>query len=266
MSDNGYITAKRKKMSFFVAGVDFYACYPSQSAVPSVMERFDAASSYHAYIVSDRDSAPAEAENCLAVRLCSFIAATADGRECSHDRGCLLPDEYYSVSADSFISQCSSHEKIDHCLADIYLRQMAMIMKVCGLIEKSKGRVKVSSFEGDRRLLYCRLMRTFWNDVEWKELFPSDHELAELLQRDRSIFRDVLLRRKKAQVQEVANDFSELTGVARKNDLFFASFIDFYLLTWLGHFNMVDYYGGVSSEPVAWALTDAAPQVFGLLD
>jgi hypothetical protein len=89
--------------------------------------------------------------------------------------------------------------------------------------------------------------------------------MARSLHFDRHIFRDILLREKNMYVQSIADHFSDLTGISKKGNAIFASFLDFYLLKWLEYFNLVKYHKNSDSMPVSFEVSSFASEAFTII-
>jgi hypothetical protein len=137
---------------------------------------------------------------------------------------------------------------------------MMNILKKGQLVLIQDGEVDVSddSLTG----IYFRLLDAFWNRVDWKDIFPSDPESAEELWHNRFILRDLLTRQlESGNLVEIANEFFEITGFASRGDVFQISFLDFYLITWLRHFNILSMNEDSGDDAVYLSCTDFGQRI-----
>ncbi len=169
-----------------------------------------------------------------------------------------LPEAFYEgvtdiAGGEGFLDETGG----DRELFCIHLKQMIHILRACGLVYCSDGRTSVSDSDLSGRALYFRLLDSFWNAVSWQDIFPSDEDAALALYEERSIMQDLLLRkREQVTVDDLTNEFFELTGFSDENNLMLISFIDFYLYTWLKHFNILKYRKSTGRAPVTLSLSD----------
>ncbi len=198
--------------------------------------------------------------DCLALTLTRFILDTLQEKKAR--------DEFEKNDNDGFYDLCLekiNHNKIlteidDDELIIIYLKQCVAMMRDSKILYMSDA-ASVS----DRNLYKC-LFNSFWNSVSWENIFPSDPGAARELKINRNIFRDLVSNKQDTvSIENLVNEFIELTGISEKNDLFMISFIDFYLLTWLHHFGIIEYIRSSVYSPVLIRLTTAGRKLFSLL-
>jgi len=140
---------------------------------------------------------------------------------------------------------------------------MANIMKRGGLILfNDKAAVIAEGFE-DRDSLYFRLLESFWNETEWNEIFPSSPEAAIKLHEKRNIFADLIQGfYTEVSVEDISNDFFEMTDIAERNDYFMISFLDFYMIAWLKNFGIIDYINRNNTEIIYISIQDYGREIF----
>ncbi len=169
-----------------------------------------------------------------------------------------LPDSFYkkvldAAEAEGLLEQTAGDKDLLH----INLKQMIHILRASGLVSDQNGKAVAAEKDISDNSLYFRLLNSFWNFVPWEDIFPSDEEAAMALHEDRLIMRDLLLKKDDfVSVDDLTNEFCELTGFSEKNNLILISFIDFYLYTWLKHFNILRYRKSKGKVPVTLALTE----------
>ena len=229
---------------------------------------FDMVSSYYGAYSFD-DSYPKDMTgNILSCNALKFIKNIISllSKPLNVEKGNLLPKNFYKKlialkNTNSFLDDMDEKEQ------ERNYRQAAHVMEAAGMFKRSKGKVSVDfSFESDADV-YFALLKAFWHLTEWDQIFPLnvDVDMAKAFHFDRSIFKDILLKERKEKriyVQKIADYFSDLTGISNKGDLILAFFLDFYLLKWLEHFNLVKCHKGSGAMPVSFEISSFASEIF----
>ena len=168
------------------------------------------------------------------------------------------PKKNERLSAD-FYSQCVNNLlsnpllQYDSDLLTIYCKQTVIILKVAGIINDNK------IIEVDNEELYRQMFLAFWNKCNWKSLFPSGGYISNEIKASRQLLLDIIVNSNNSvRLDEVAQTFFELTGIAKYNDLFAVSLLDFSVITWLSFFGIVEYVDNSLDKPVTIALTQHA--------
>lgn len=196
-------------------------------------------------------------EDCFALRLAQFLIDVINSRPFP-----LNPDGRFQ---DSFYHHCMSElekttlvSEIDDAeLLIIYMKQIIIVMRAAGILCNEEGMAGITDSVPSTPSLYAKLFTAFWNDVEWDEIFTSSGELARELKKSRYILMDLTLKRPSAAfIEDLANDFFEMTGLSRCGDLFSISFLDFYFFTWLKHFGIIHYQSSGDFAPVSIEVTE----------
>ncbi len=165
---------------------------------------------------------------------------------------------YRSILFDAALDRLVDQTLFDDCdcdpeLAHIYLKQTALILK------KSAPQENAADW-------YRSLFLSFWNLVKWERLFPSMPEAAGMLQLNRGIAADIVMKSSGAfHLAETAGEIIEMTGMGRRDNLMLVSFIDFSLFTWLRHFGIMDYCAGSRTAAMRARLTDHGRAFLGSL-
>ena len=212
--------------------------------------------------------------NCNALKLVKNIIALLS-KPWKVEKERILPENFYKQivckKANSFLSDA------DEDLIKYYYSQLAHIMKAGKMIKHFKGEIILDLPSDSDIDIYLALLKAFWNLVEWEDIFPSNVDMAKSLYNDRNIFKDMLLKETIVDVQSISNRFSDLTGISNLADIsnknnksftpdkIFASFLDFYLLKWLEHFNLVKYQNGLSNDRVSFEVSGFAPEIFEII-
>jgi len=188
-------------------------------------------------------------KDCYALRLANAIIEKISNNDINVSKDGSFSEHFYSDLANSLKESNNSDEE----LIIIYLKQMMNILKSCGLVVvKNKKGIVTQNLKGKE--IYFKLLNSFWNQTNWQEIFPSSPELAEKLFNVRETFLEFLEGfYTKINIESLAKDLFDMTEIADKNDSFAISFIDFYLITWLRHFGIIEY---IESENIYILLTD----------
>ena len=153
-----------------------------------------------------------------------------------------FPDSFYDLCVTQLYSESAFDKSIDNEMCIIYLKQCKSLLLHGQVFTVSKGKIIINDNEISDSDLYLKLYYSFWDKVPWEDIFPSDENAAKELQYNKNILIDLLVKSENSiEVDRIANDFIELTGISYKNDLFMISFIDFYFFTWMKHFGILSY-------------------------
>ena len=273
------ISSSSRKANALTAIKSYAKFYNSEATeVQGESNIFNMVSSYYkAYSLDDYypEDVLNNISDCNALKLIKNIISLLSDKTWKVEKGRILPEDFYKQivckKANSFLGN------VDKELIKYYYLQSAHIMKAAGIIKHVKGEIIVnlpSKLDID---IYLSLLKAFWNSVEWEEIFPSNIDMAKSLYRDRNIFKDILLKETIVDVQGIANRFSDLTGISNlayisdeDNEFFtpekiFTSFLDFYLLKWLEHFNLVKYQNGFGNDRVSFEVSGFASEIFEII-
>ncbi|HDP79703.1 MAG TPA: hypothetical protein ENN21_02545 [Spirochaetes bacterium] len=205
-------------------------------------------------------------QDCFALKLCDFLANQLEVMSPAVGENSCLPREFYEQCVAMLTESDLRDEISDAEILLIHLKQSAIIMKRAGLIHVREGRAVVNRQACSSPSLYARLLTAFWDKTKWESIFPSNPSAARELKKSRNILLDLCAARPGIfSVSELANDFFEMTGYGKKNDLFLISFLDFYLFTWLGHFGIINYPKFTGGAQVRIAITEAGSKVISFL-
>ncbi|MBN1533720.1 MAG: hypothetical protein JXA20_13710 [Spirochaetes bacterium] len=194
---------------------------------------------------------------CFAVRLAEYIIETVTGNIFPVSDEGRFHDSFYRFIMKAIESTPLASEIEDRDLLLIYIKQAVAILRKARIIQNEEGVARIGERPLSGFAMYVKLFHSFWNDLEWEEIFSSDTALAADLKRNRYILMDLTLRHPGPMVLEaLANDFFDLTGFSRQGDLFSISFLDFYFYTWLRHFGIVEYAAPRDDAPVSITVTD----------
>jgi len=228
-----------------------------------LLDRFETINRFYSSLEGDDTSYQMNIKDCYALKLAEAIREKILSGDASTDKDGSFSDRFYTEIASS-IEGDDNHR--DEDLIVIYLKQMMNIMKSCGMvkIDKRKASFAESGISGEK--LYFKLLKSFWNETDWASIFPSSPEAAAKLFANREVFLGFLEEfYTKVSVEDLSNDFFEMTDMASANDFFMISFLDFYLLTWLRHFGIIDYITSSNSEVVHIMLNDYGREIIKIL-
>ncbi|HOP61977.1 MAG TPA: hypothetical protein PK358_06280 [Spirochaetota bacterium] len=229
----------------------------------NLLERFESINRFYSSIEEDDTNYKMNIKDCYALKLAGAIIDRISSGDVRTDKEGSLKDGFYS---DLAASLQEDRVRGDDELTVIYLKQMMNIMKSCGLVSIDKRKALISEDIQIKEKLYFKLLKSLWDETDWKAIFPSSPETAEKLFRQREIFLGFLEEfYTKVSVEDFANDFYEMTGIAQQNDFFMISFLDFYLLTWFRHFGIIDYISSDNSEVVHIMLNDFGREIIKVL-
>ncbi len=194
--------------------------------------------------------------DCFVLKLSKFILDLFKDESIRETYEHRTSDIFYDLCLERLVQTETVSSIDDDELIVIYLKQCVALLRDSEILFSRRA-----DSMNDSSLYKC-LFNSFWNTIAWEDIFPSDPEGAVELKRNRNIFLDLLNRRQNSvSIETLANEFLELTGISEKNDLFMISFIDFYLLTWLNHFGIVDYIRGSIYSPVMIRVTDMGRRI-----
>jgi hypothetical protein len=154
----------------------------------------------------------------------------------------------------------------DNEILQIYLKQIILILRSTNIFYNKKDPAihKFSLFSTID--LYMQLLNSFWNKVEWKNLFPSMPKVADILQSNRKVLVQLMLEKKnKFRIDQICNTYCNFIGAAQQDNLFFISFMDFYFFTWLSHFGIINYLHGNDMDPVEIGITGYGRNILSYL-
>jgi hypothetical protein len=223
----------------------------------STLSTFNSIYKFHSSLQSNEIFKSMKIRDCYTLTLATAIIEKLSSEKIIAGKDNSLPDQFYNEIADTLLT-----ENDDKDLVIIYLKQMANIMKKGGLILfKDKAAVISEGFR-DRDSLYFRLLESFWNETEWSEIFPSSPEAAIKLYEKRNIFAELIQGfYTEVSVEDISNDFFEMTDIAGSNDYFMISFLDFYLIAWLRNFGIIDYAGMKNTEIIYLSINDYGREI-----
>lgn len=228
-----------------------------------ILGRFETINRFYSSLEGDDTSYQMNIKDCYALKLAEAIKERILSGDVSTDKDGSLSDRFYSELA---LSVEADDAQKDEDLTVIYLKQMMNVMKSCGLVKIEKRKAFLPEKDLSREKFYFKILKSFWNETDWGAIFPSSPEAAVKLFSKREVFIGFLEEfYTKVSVEDLANDFFEMTEIAETNDFFMISFLDFYLLTWLRHFGIIDYNASSNSEVVHIMLNDYGRKIIKIL-
>jgi hypothetical protein len=223
----------------------------TSSATGSVSE-MDVLTDCYNYLSHINDAPSAIRINCRALTLAKEIISTIENEKVLFKKG-FLPENFYTNIAIKLIELS---DETDRELIIIHLKQTVIILKNAGVIISDKSKAAISGIPGSDEVLYNIMFNSFWNTTACNKIFPSNEESALELHRNRNIFKDLLLKSGRSSISKISNEFFDLTGFAKYNDMFHISFIDFYLITWLSHFGIIKQSSENPTSPILIEVTE----------
>lgn len=240
-------------LSYFFKGI---VPEKKQRSINSNLNLFEAATKFYSAMPGDIYSNPMEFNNCFALTLARTVIDRAILQKNIASENFMFPEDFYSACADDLLTLNPSVQ--DRELLLIYLKQSVHILEKSQIIIKEDDN-SIHIKDGlSKETLYRKIFNSFWNSLEWKEIFPSSPEAADSLYENRESFIALLSGYYgEVNIEALANDFFDLSEICPRNDSFMTSFIDFYLLTWLKHFGILEYSSAENDEAVYVYLTES---------
>ena len=203
----------------------------------SALDAFNSICRFHSSLYNNELFSFMNIKDCHALTLANAISDKLSSENIVADKDNGLPELFYNEIAETLIDEDGDKE-----ICIINLKQTANMMKSGNIILFKDNIASISENFLNRESLYCRLLESFWNETEWSEIFPSSPKDADRLYEKRNVFAELLIGfYTDVSVEDISNDFFEMTDMAEKNDFFMISFLDFYLITWLNYFGIIDY-------------------------
>jgi len=230
---------------------------------PTSVTSLESISRFYGFLGTEKgDRSDVEIHGCFALRLALFLIETISGTTVTLTRTGAFGRNFYRHCIESAAAAELAEEIGDPELLVIYIKQCLHILKASGIVKQTGSRATVDGTAASHRALYFRLFNAFWNLCSWEDIFPSDAPSARALGESKNILKDLLVRHEGAvRLDNVANEFFDMTGFCNKNDLFMISFLDFYFFTWLNHFGMIRYSAGHETAPVHVTVTGAGKKI-----
>lgn len=261
----------KKKINFRAASSDSHNLHalrqgvnPQESSFEKI--RFDSIERYYQEIsCSGRPAGQSVAMDCYVIRLSRYLMDLIGEHDFAYDGESFQKDFYElcmnAITATDLIDEAGEDE-----LLLINVKQTIHLLKTSGILLPEAGMARIAAGDHSDIRLYSELFDTFWNRTRWEDIFPSDPAAAKELKKNKNFMKDSLLLLKgKVRLDDVINNFFELTGFAQKNDLFFISFIDFYLISWLKNFGLINYEKNSRNRPVCIELTEYGKKILELV-
>jgi len=223
----------------------------------STLSTFNSIYKFHSSLQSNELFRSMKIRDCYTLTLARAIIEKLSSEKVIAGKGNSLPEQFYNALAETL-----SNENSDMELVVINLKQMANIMKKGGIILFNDKAAVVSESFLETEGLYFRLLEAFWNETDWSEIFPSSPEAAVKLYEKRNIFTELIQGfYTSVSVEDISNDFFDMTEIAERNDYFMISFIDFYLISWLKNFGIIDYTENRQNEIIYLSIDDYGREI-----
>lgn len=166
-----------------------------------------------------------------------------------------LCEEFYESCLESMIESNLLEISEDPELVVIYLKQLMEIFRASGLMSLKNGFYYMQQSVLSQKSFYEEIFTAFWEKTSWVNIFPSMPDAAKAIHSNRSLLAELLTTDDIITLTDFCNSFVQKSGYGKLNDIYFISFVDFYLFTWLRHFNMLEYLPVKSNSVVAVRLT-----------
>ena len=205
----------------------------------SSLKYFNSISKFYISLHNTDSTFSIPVNDCFALQLAEVITEKITTERIIVNRDKSFSPLFYNQLADTIVDTAPVNDKE---LLIIYLKQMVNIMRSAELISDRDGQAFITEIFSGKDFLYPVLLRSFWNECDWRIIFPSSPEASEQIHDNREAFLELLQSAiVEVSVEDLSNDFFNTTGICDINDYFMISFVDFYLLTWLKHFGIIEY-------------------------
>ena len=166
-------------------------------------------------------------------------------------------NEFYEYCKESLIDSGIADEIVDTDLIIIYLKQLIIIMKHSNILQNYRGIARVKMETVSYNSIFLMLFYSFWNNVQWEEIFPSLPNAAKALKKNRQLMIELMINQTDIfRIDCLTNEFFVNISFTGVRDIYLISFLDFYFFTWLKFFGITRYLVGSSDEPVKVELTE----------
>ena len=192
----------------------------------------------------------------FAVRLFKFLSSFINDHYFPLENN-RLNDEFYEYCREALIDSGIADEIDDTDLIIIYLKQLMIIMRHGNFLQNFKGIARIKRDILSNNTMFLTLFYSFWNNVQWEDIFPSLPNAARELKRNRQVMIDLMVNQAGMfRIDRVTNDFFINDTFSGKRDIYLISFLDFYFFTWLKFFGITRYLLDLPDEPVQVELTE----------
>lgn len=223
----------------------------------STLSMFNSIYKFHSSLQNNDLFRSMKIKDCYTLTLANIIIEKLSSEKITAGKGNVLPDLFYDSLAETLLEEGSDKEVII-----IYLKQMMNIMKKGGIVLFSNKIAVVSENFREKESLYLRLLQSFWNETEWSEIFPSSPETAVKLHEKRNIFAELIQGfYTEVSIEDISNDFFDMTDIAERDDYFMISFLDFYLISWLKNFGIIEYSNSRNSDIIYVSIQDYGREI-----
>ncbi|MCL2026764.1 MAG: hypothetical protein FWG92_08175, partial [Leptospirales bacterium] len=190
-----------------------------------------------------------------AFRLADFMINFSGSKKYALSKENGLSESFYRKCLEAARNAGEAADVSNDGILIISMKQMMHILRSAGIAKIENGKAFMEQRLMSGQALYFLILDAFWNTVKWQDIFPSDVEAADSLMRDRAVMTDIMLRREgKMEINDLTNEFFDMTGFAAVNDIHAISFIDFYMFFWLKNFNIINYHN--MGEKIFVEITD----------
>lgn len=211
------------------------------------------------YVNNSESNFPIFSDNyksCFACDYAMFIIDLIENNYVSLNEDGYICSEFYSFLVKSGKAICSIYGIDDLEMAEIFSKQIIILLKKMGVVvyEDRRAKIKTTPLNMD---MYESFFSTFWNSVSWSDIFPSVPEAGLKFQMNRDKIIKILLSLKgKESLENVALEFILQSGMSLRNEVLLISYLDFSIFNWLNYFGIIKYVDCSASDSVMIELTD----------
>lgn len=198
--------------------------------------------------------------SCFAEKFAKLLIKLISENNFECKNGCY-DESFYKQAVVKFLALEKDCKVDDQELLVIYAKQLIMFLKKSGLLLVKNECSEVSIQLSDNEELFELLFSSFWNSIGWSELFPSMPKVADSLNENRNILKEIFLQyTDKFYIKDLVNDYLMLSGENFRRSVLLTSFFDFSFCTWFSHFGIIEYVETKDEEFVAAKLTEFGRQ------
>lgn len=176
-----------------------------------------------------------------AVKAAKLLLEKVDTTRPQRGRHSIFDESFYHGCVTSGIDLLQYFSDIEWL--EIFFKQLSLILENSGCIYGDGNKVYADLKKFNSAPVRI-LFESFWEYHDWKSIFPSMPDMADLVQRERYLFVETLLQYSSEQcIGQIAEEFFICAGVNVDSKLMAVSFIDYTILSWLNRFSIIEFTG-----------------------
>jgi len=201
-------------------------------------------------------NSPLNFEECFAVKFTNIILEKIQQKKRDVSDKYFFDSQFY----EEIVKSTSTKDKE---LLLIFAKQLVHILNAGDFLDYNDNFIKVLN-KGEH--IFFKLFSSFWHKTNWQDIFTSDKNLAKNIHKNRSLFVNMLLQYKNPiNINRFINAFFDEIDSNKTGNLLDISFIDFYLLTWLKHFGIIEYIQNSYFSPILFEVTAKGKKILNII-